>query len=327
MKYIDWRDELERFLCGVSEDERKRVLDYYSEIYADKRDAGLSEDEAVAQFGAPYDAARKILDEEPTEDKQKESSADRKENDAKEESQVLTFISEGSVDCIKLKCAVGRAYMRFWDGDKVKVEYPATSLLAYSVEQKGGSISIKCKANIKTFSLKSKKVPDIIIEMPRGLTADCEFEVSAGTLCLESGEYGNITGEINAGCADMREITCSDMRLNLDAGALTAGSIICHRFESEVNAGKAEIAQVCASDAKLSVNAGKATVNSFDCRRTSVDVSAGAASITMSGKKEDYDIDITKTLGSCNIKSSQSPVDRSLTARVSFGSLSVSFSK
>ena len=212
-------------------------------------------------------------------------------------------------------------------GDKVKVEYPATSLLAYSVEQKGGCISIKCKANIKTFSLKSKKVPDIIIEMPRGLTADCEFEVSAGTLCLESGEYGNITGEINAGCADMREITCSDMRLNLDAGALTAGSIICHRFESEVNAGKAEIAQVCASDAKLSVNAGKATVNSFDCRRTSVNVSAGAASITMSGKKEDYDIDITKTLGSCNIKSSQSPVDRSLTARVSFGSLSVSFSK
>ena len=134
-------------------------------------------------------------------------------------------------------------------------------------------------------------------------------------------------GEISASSVDMREITCSDMRLNLDAGALTAGSIICHRFEAEVNAGKMEIAEVCGSDAKLSVNAGKATVNSFDCRRTSVDVSAGAASITMFGRKEDFDIDIAKTLGSCNIKSSGSDSEKSLTARVNFGSLSVTFSK
>ena len=58
MKYIDWRDELERFLSGVSEDERRRVLDYYSEMYADTRVAGLCVDEAVAQFGAHKDAAR-----------------------------------------------------------------------------------------------------------------------------------------------------------------------------------------------------------------------------------------------------------------------------
>lgn len=327
MKYTEWRDELEHFLIDVSEDERRRVIDYYSEMYADKRDAGLSEDEAVAQFGAPYDAAKKILAEE-NEDNPRESEGknkDKKEKDDAEADKTLTFVSEGGIDCIKLECAIGRAYMRFYDGDKVKVEYPATSLLAYTVEQKGGKIHIKYKANIKTFTLKNKKVPDIVIDMPRGLTADCEINVSAGKLCLESGEYGNITGEISASAVDMRDITCSDMRLTLDAGALSAGEIICHRFEAEVNAGKLDIEQINGSDAKLNVNAGKATVNCIDSRRTSIDVSAGAADITLCGKKEDYDIDISKTLGSCNIKSSSSDSGKSLSARVNFGSLSVNF--
>ena len=61
MTYNEWRDELKKNLLSVSERERQRVLDYYAEAYADRRDAGLSERQIIEDFGAPYDAAQRIL--------------------------------------------------------------------------------------------------------------------------------------------------------------------------------------------------------------------------------------------------------------------------
>ena len=63
MTYNEWRDELKSNLLSVSDSERQRVLDYYAEAYADRREAGFSEREIIAEFGAPYDAAQKILNE------------------------------------------------------------------------------------------------------------------------------------------------------------------------------------------------------------------------------------------------------------------------
>ena len=63
MTYNEWRDELKCNLLCVSEQERARVLDYYAEAYADRRDAGYTEREITAEFGAPYDAAQRILSE------------------------------------------------------------------------------------------------------------------------------------------------------------------------------------------------------------------------------------------------------------------------
>ncbi|MDE6372041.1 MAG: DUF1700 domain-containing protein, partial [Clostridia bacterium] len=63
MTYNEWRDELKSNLLCVSEQERARVLDYYAEAYADRRDAGYTEREITAEFGAPYDAAQRILSE------------------------------------------------------------------------------------------------------------------------------------------------------------------------------------------------------------------------------------------------------------------------
>lgn len=67
MTYNEWRDELKSNLLCVSEREMMRVLDYYAEAYADRRDAGYSEREITAEFGAPYDAAQRILAESAAE--------------------------------------------------------------------------------------------------------------------------------------------------------------------------------------------------------------------------------------------------------------------
>ncbi|MDE6667848.1 MAG: DUF1700 domain-containing protein, partial [Clostridia bacterium] len=86
--YNEWRDELKDNLLCVSESERRRVLDYYAEAYADRRDAGFSEREIIDDFGAPYDAAQRILSEsdyeappsrEPTREEKRREERERRE--------------------------------------------------------------------------------------------------------------------------------------------------------------------------------------------------------------------------------------------------------
>ena len=88
MTYNEWRDELKSNLLCVSDNERRRVLDYYAEAYADRREAGFSEREIIDEFGAPYDAAQIILneniDDEPKkhadDNKPKETATDTRTN-------------------------------------------------------------------------------------------------------------------------------------------------------------------------------------------------------------------------------------------------------
>lgn len=81
MTYNEWRDELKSNLLCVTEAERRRVLDYYAEAYADRRDAGFTEREIIDEFGAPYDAAQKILYEN-SEDVRRDGNFGQRESDS-----------------------------------------------------------------------------------------------------------------------------------------------------------------------------------------------------------------------------------------------------
>lgn len=93
MTYNEWRDELKSNLLSVSESERRRVLDYYAEAYADRRDAGFTEREIIEDFGAPYDAAQRILsdnsfeffDESPRSASQSSGDRRREERELRKE--------------------------------------------------------------------------------------------------------------------------------------------------------------------------------------------------------------------------------------------------
>lgn len=87
MTYNEWKDELKSNLLSVSEEERRRVFDYYAEAYADRREAGFSEREIIEEFGAPYDAAKRILSE-------REEDCVREEDVPKKERQKRTDASD-----------------------------------------------------------------------------------------------------------------------------------------------------------------------------------------------------------------------------------------
>ena len=61
MTYIKWKDEVESYLGNLPASEKQKVFSYFSEMYADKRDAGISEERIIEGFGAPYDVAQRIL--------------------------------------------------------------------------------------------------------------------------------------------------------------------------------------------------------------------------------------------------------------------------
>ncbi len=86
MTYIKWQDELESYLGVLSREEKEKVFAYFAEMYADKRDAGLSEKEIIEEFGAPYDAAKRILAEngEAPPEQRAGNSAGASENGKKE---------------------------------------------------------------------------------------------------------------------------------------------------------------------------------------------------------------------------------------------------
>ncbi len=59
-----WEKRLLAQLKPLSKAERKKILDYYAEMYGDRQEAGLSESAILAEFGSPEECAARILAEE-----------------------------------------------------------------------------------------------------------------------------------------------------------------------------------------------------------------------------------------------------------------------
>ena len=60
MTYKEWEAKLTELLSGLSKKEIEEATAYYREIYGDKKDAGLSDEEILAGFGTPESCAGKI---------------------------------------------------------------------------------------------------------------------------------------------------------------------------------------------------------------------------------------------------------------------------
>lgn len=57
----EWESELRRCLSRLNAAEQERILGYYGELFDDKIDAGMTEEQITAAFGNPSDVAEQIL--------------------------------------------------------------------------------------------------------------------------------------------------------------------------------------------------------------------------------------------------------------------------
>ena len=58
-----WLKELSLHLKALPRAERKKIMEYYNEIYGDKIENGQTEEQILKEFGSPVDCAKKILEE------------------------------------------------------------------------------------------------------------------------------------------------------------------------------------------------------------------------------------------------------------------------
>ena len=65
LTYKEWEDALAAGLRGASRNDVSGILNYYKEIYGDKRDAGVSDEEIIAEFGTPDECIERIRSESP----------------------------------------------------------------------------------------------------------------------------------------------------------------------------------------------------------------------------------------------------------------------
>ena len=63
MTYKQWETSLLKYLNKLSNNEKAEIVGYYREMYNDKRDTGVPEQEIIRSFGDPLIAATKILKE------------------------------------------------------------------------------------------------------------------------------------------------------------------------------------------------------------------------------------------------------------------------
>ena len=65
LTYKEWEDALVAGLHGASKNDVSGILNYFREIYGDKRDAGVSDEDIIAEFGAPDECLERIKNKSP----------------------------------------------------------------------------------------------------------------------------------------------------------------------------------------------------------------------------------------------------------------------
>lgn len=64
----EWITELKKNTEKLPSEEQNRILEYYEELFSDKTESGMSEEEIINEFGNPRDVAEKLLNESPAEE-------------------------------------------------------------------------------------------------------------------------------------------------------------------------------------------------------------------------------------------------------------------
>ena len=359
MTYNEWRDELKNNLLSVTEAERNRVLDYYAEAYADRREAGFSEREIIEDFGAPYDAAQRILglsqddDEHYSKQPQRElSSRETKAPNSEPKSGkshlaakivlpiVAVVIVAVFLGVILLGVITDWALTFSVDWEEHKFECSDT-ISDIDIEFSAGTLQIEF--------YDGKQIEVEYYSCNRFTT---NFTATNGTLRMSTSPTRwnnvflwfnkipetkmyiprswqvNFDVVINAGAVTFAEGgNYGNISIELNAGAISMRKVNCLDCNLEVNAGSMNLSDLYCNKLTCEVNAGAAEVNGLKCDDISIEVSAGAANIGIIGQKSQYTIRVDKSAGSCNVTNQiGTDANKVINIDVSAGAANVTFS-
>ena len=209
---------------------------------------------------------------------------------------------------VRLEYSAGPVHVIFYDGEKIKVEYPEAQNYKTEVRENDGKLSVTSgKRYWYNVALWQQwKIPKTTVYLPKGQTLSLDLTVNAGTLNVESGAYSGVKLELNAGTVSLGRIECPELNVKINAGTLNVDGAVCNKITSQVNAGSSHIDGIVCGDISAKVNAGS---SSFD----------------IDGKRAEYNISVDKSAGGCNVSGQTGTTDKRIRAEVNAGSLSFDF--
>lgn len=223
--------------------------------------------------------------------------------------EMKSYSSQSEISELKIQMGAGSVKCEFYDGEEIYVEYPSSNGCKTSFTEEGGTL---------TFSVKSKwymhlgfgvlNLPTTTVKLPESLKGklDLAVRLDAGSAEIASGEFANVT-------------------VDIDAGQLIAGDITADCIRCDADAGQIKIAGACCNTLKITVDAGHATVDKIDALTTEVTVDAGHARLGFVSDRTEYTVSVHVDAGSCNVGNSTGASSRKITVDVDAGSAQLYF--
>lgn len=182
----------------------------------------------------------------------------------------------------------GELKIERYDGDRILIEYPVAKNFNTEISENDGVLYFKSPRRVwyKNF-WNFYTLPLITIKIPQNSVIDLELDVDAGTVKTGSLVCTDFNLDMDAGKADMEEISCSSLTADLDAGA-------------------ADLKKVTAVSSNFKI-------------------SAGSLNASFTGSESEYGISKKVSAGSTNLQEHAGTTDKTIYARISAGSLTVRF--
>ncbi len=236
-----------------------------------------------------------------------------------------TFENEQAVKSLTIDYSMGDINCKFYDGEKIKIEYPDCERYKTEINEQNGVLSItSAKRRWYDFGMWWSDVPAATVYMPNGTVLDLDLIFNAGTLNVESGTYGNIKCKVNAGAVKFGNIICQSFDNTINAGVVKFDNLNCDTFRNKINAGSVNADSVVCNKFESEMNAGDAYFHKIDSADIFAKLNAGYTELTVVGTKEEFAISVEKNAGSCNIFDKADGIKK-LTAKINAGSLNVEF--
>ncbi len=202
---------------------------------------------------------------------------------------LTTYTEQNENTSLEIEIGSGNVKTEFYDGDKIEITYPNGSSYNNSFDENAGKLlfrsEIKWYASFFGFGIWNS--PDIVIKIPKDRIPDLYLDISAGTVNLASGTYNKIKLDVSAGKLDATSVYCSELECDLSAGTLDLQELTCPVIDLDVSAGSL----------KLGVVGDKNEYN------ITVDISAGSCNVsTQTGTNDDKRISVDVSAGSVDIK-------------------------
>ena len=295
MTYNEWRDELKNNLLSVTENERKRVLDYYAEAYADRREAGFSEREIIEEFGAPYDAAQRILGEA---DEYGDVREDVYEKDNVSNYSVQEVKKSTQNKHVPQERAVSKSHDKKKEQRKPRKKHVwlAVVLSIVAVIVLFAVLGVVIIVGINGWQFVTKVNWESRTYECYDTITDIDLEFSAGQLKIERYDGDTIKAEYSYCDQFTTEFTVTGTRLSIYTTSLRwfntilwfnkiptttlyIPSSLAPNLDVEVNAGHVTISEGAYGKVQVELNAGAIMVDEMQCSTCTIEVNAGALNI------------------------------------------------